>query len=229
MGILLSSFHSGCDEILFFKHCATLRLSVPLSPTLPLAAASTCTILFCTCTDQPLANDSWETPAEVSVNPAAQLPFFFLYLSLHVSIFSNQQDCHGQLGLQFLCLTLKVILRQSTDQKNIRLSFVFLFWMTRDLYYLLPDTLKQLLCGTRGRTQRIRALVVSLEDLGSTASTYMEAYHHPQLVPGDTISSIFLLSWTPDIHVVHKHTRRQSIYIHKLKIKKHYFTLHPGL
>lgn len=81
MGILLSSFHSGCDEILFFKHCATLRLSVPLSPTLPLAAASTCTILFCTCTDQPLANDSWETPAEVSVNPAAQLPFFLVSFS----------------------------------------------------------------------------------------------------------------------------------------------------
>lgn len=89
MGILLSSFHSGCDEILFFKHCATLRLSVPLSPTLPLAAASTCTILFCTCTDQPLANDSWETPAEVSVNPAAQLPFFsciFLYMSVSSQI-----------------------------------------------------------------------------------------------------------------------------------------------
>lgn len=77
MGILLSSFHSGCNEISFFKHCATLRFSVPLSPILSLAAR-TCTTLFCTCTDQPLANDSWETPEEVSVNPAAQLPFFFL-------------------------------------------------------------------------------------------------------------------------------------------------------
>lgn len=57
------------------------------------------------------------------------------------------------------------------------LIFVFLFWITRDLHYLLSDTLKQLLCGTRGRTKR-RSLVVSLDDLGSTASTYMEAYHH---------------------------------------------------
>lgn len=80
MGILLSFFHSGCDEISFFKHCAILRFSIPLSPTLPLAAR-TCTTLFCTCTDQPLANGSWETPTKVSVNPVAQLPIFLVSFS----------------------------------------------------------------------------------------------------------------------------------------------------